>query len=69
MMLVVGLTAEGHAALDVARAEAAARRPGARVKRAGVACGRWVLRSLDRILLALLCSEMVLRWLIFFFKD
>lgn len=69
MMLVVGLTAEGHAALDAARAEAAARRPSARLRRACSATVRWIFRSVEHVILALLCSDMVLRWLIFFFKD
>ena len=61
-IVVQGLSEAGWRALDAERSLRASRLPMARVRRAFLASGRWALSSVDRILLAALCSEAVFRW-------
>lgn len=66
---VQGLSSLGWGILDAAHEAEQARRPSARLRRACSATVRWIFRSVEHVILALLCSDMVLRWLVFFFKD
>lgn len=66
---VQGLSSLGWEILDAAHEAEQARRPSARLRRACSATVHWIFRSVEHVILALLCSDMVLRWLVFFFKD
>lgn len=68
-ILILGLTASGYDALDAAQLEKENRRLSKRLLRGIKTVLKWLFGSVERTLLTLLSSDMVLRWLIFFFKE
>lgn len=68
-ILVLGLTPNGYEALDAAQLEKDNRRLSKRLLRGLKCLAKWLFGSVERTLLTLLSSDMVLRWLVFFFKD
>lgn len=66
---VQGLSALGWEILDAVHETQKAKRFSSRMRRICLDIVRWVFRSVEHVILALLCSDMVLRWLVFFFKD
>ena len=68
-LLILGLSPEGYEALDrLRRAETEKRLP-YRIAKTLKLVFKWFFGSVERVLLTLLGSDMILRWLVFFFKD
>jgi hypothetical protein len=65
----LGLTPSGYEALDAAQVEKDNRRLSKRLLRFIKLSIKWLFGSVERTLITLLGSDMVLRWLIFFFKE
>lgn len=68
-LFIIGLSPEGYETLDQLRRAETEKRLLYRIVKTLKMVFKWFFGSAERVLLTLLGSDMVLRWLVFFFKD
>lgn len=68
-LFIIGLSPEGYEKLDQLRRAETEKRLLYRIVKTLKMVFKWFFGSAERVLLTLLGSDMVLRWLVFFFKD